>query len=87
MGQHCEFCEKKPSFGNTLEQRGKPKYLGGNGRKTTGITRRVFRPNLQTVRIQDGTSSRKARVCAKCLRTGVVTKRVVRAPFELPSAN
>lgn len=87
MSQVCYYCEKRPVFGNQKVERGKPKYLGGNGRKTTGISRRLFRPNLQPVRIQEGSETKKVRVCAKCLRAGKVTKRVVRAPFTLPEAN
>jgi large subunit ribosomal protein L28 len=87
MSQICYYCDKKPSFGNQKVERGKAKYLGGNGRKTTGISRRMFCPNLQPVRIQEGETSKKVRVCTKCLRTGVVTKKVVRAPFTLPEAN
>lgn len=86
MGAQCDVCEKKPSFGNTLEQRGKPKYLGGNGRKTTGITRRTFRPNLQSVNVQVGDRSVKMRVCVKCIRSGAVQKKVVRKPFTLPAS-
>ncbi len=85
MSQQCEICEKKASFGNKLKQRGKPKYLGGNGRKTTGITRRVRYPNLQSIYVQLGDTSTKARVCVKCIRAGVVQKKVVRKPFTLPT--
>ena len=87
MGQQCDICEKKPVVGNQLEQRGKAKYLGGNGRKTTGITKRVFRPNLQSIRVQLGDQAVRMRVCVQCLRSNLVQKRVVRAPFTLPSAN
>ncbi len=86
MGQRCEICGKTPSLGNMVEQRGKPKYLGGNGRKTTGITRRKFKPNLQRIRVQEGGSVRRRRVCTRCLRSGRVQKAVVRHPFELPEA-
>lgn len=85
MGAQCYLCEKKPSFGNQYVERGKAKYLGGNGRKTTGISRRIFRPNLQSIRIQDGEVARKVRVCVQCIRSGLVTKKVVRAPFSLPT--
>ncbi|MFP6768662.1 MAG: L28 family ribosomal protein [Planctomycetaceae bacterium] len=47
MGQQCAICGKTPQVGNRVSQRGKAKYLGGNGRKTTGISRRQFKPNLQ----------------------------------------
>ncbi|MDZ4683822.1 MAG: 50S ribosomal protein L28 [Planctomycetaceae bacterium] len=85
MSGCCYLCEKKPVFGNTKVERGKAKYLGGNGRKTTGISRRLFKPNLQSIRIQEGTESKKVRVCVKCLRSGDVIKKVVRAPFTLPA--
>ena len=85
MAARCEICGKGPTKGNSVAQRGKPKYLGGNGRKTTGITRRVFKPNLQKIRIQEGGSTRTRRVCAACIRAGRVQKAVVRQPFTLPS--
>ncbi|MBI1347659.1 50S ribosomal protein L28 [bacterium] len=86
MSGSCFICDKAPAFGNQKVERGKAKYLGGNGRKTTGISRRQFRPNLQPVNIQLGEESKKVRVCVKCLRSGLVTKKVVRAPFQLPEA-
>ena len=71
-------------MGNSVSQRGKPKYLGGNGRKTTGISRRAFRPNLQKIRIQEGGGVVTKRVCTRCIRSGKVQKAVVRKPFTLP---
>jgi large subunit ribosomal protein L28 len=80
----CDICQKGPSSGNRLEQRGKAKYLGGNGRKTTGITKRVWQPNLQRVRVEvDGKTVRK-RVCVQCIRSGRIQKAVVRKPFTIP---
>lgn len=87
MGQKCHVCGKTPQMGNSVSQRGKAKYLGGNGRKTTGISRRSFKPNLQTVRVQEGPTRVKRRVCTQCLRSGKVQKAVVRQPFTLPDAN
>ena len=46
MGRQCEVSGKKTSFGNHKTERGKAKYLGGVGKKTTGISRRTFKPNL-----------------------------------------
>ncbi|MDA1013951.1 MAG: 50S ribosomal protein L28 [Planctomycetota bacterium] len=87
MGQQCHVCKKTPHTGNRLSQRGKAKYLGGNGRKTTGISRRTFKPNLQKIRIQEGLTSVQRRVCTQCLRSGRVQKAVVRAPFTILDAN
>lgn len=83
MGQECAICHKKPVTGNQKVERGKAKYLGGNGRKTTGITRRLFRPNLQSLRMQVGETSQRVRVCVQCLRSGLVVKRVVKKPFTI----
>jgi len=85
MAQKCAICGKTSAVGNRVSQRGKAKYLGGNGRKTTGITRRQFKPNLQKIRIQDGGSVVSKRVCTQCIRSGRVQKAIVRHPFALPS--
>ena len=85
MGQQCYVCAKEPIRGNQLAQRGKAKYLGGNGRKTTGISRRAFRPNLQRIRVQEGEAVATRRVCTQCIRSGKVVKAVVRKPFTFPT--
>ena len=55
MGKVCAFTGKTFSRGNKITRRGKAKYLGGIGRKVTGITKRTFRPNLQRVQaVVDG---------------------------------
>lgn len=84
MSQRCDVCGKSARTGNRVEQRGKPKYLGGNGRKTTGISRRKFKPNLQKIRVQEGGASVSRKVCTQCIRSGRIQKAVVRAPFTLP---
>jgi large subunit ribosomal protein L28 len=87
MGAKCAVCGKTPVLGNNVVQRGKAKYLGGNGRQTTGITRRKFKPNLQKIRVQDGGSTVTKRVCTQCIRSGNIQKAVVRKPFTLPKVN
>ncbi len=87
MGQKCAVCGKTPVKGNRVRQRGKAKYLGGNGRQTTGISRRTFKPNLQKIRVQDGGNTATKRVCTQCIRGGRIQKAVVRKPFSLPSSN
>jgi large subunit ribosomal protein L28 len=87
MSHACEVCGKKPSLGNTVTHRGKAKYLGGVGTKVTGISRRMFRPNLQRVHVTTANGTHKTvRVCTQCIRSGAVTKRVHRNPFKLPKA-
>ncbi len=85
MSRQCDVCGKAAKLGNQITQRGKAKYLGGNGRKTTGISRRQFRPNLQRIQVQEGGSAVRKRVCTQCIRSGRITKAVVRKPFTLPT--
>ncbi len=74
MARQCMFTGKKTTFGNSLSRRGKAKYLGGVGRKTTGISRRKFKPNIQKVRaVIDGKIVR-VRVSAKAIRMGLIVK-------------
>ncbi|MBM4088973.1 MAG: 50S ribosomal protein L28 [Planctomycetes bacterium] len=84
MARVCEICGKGTQVGNSIETRGKAKYLGGVGTKITGITRRQFKPNLQRVKIttSEGTN-RTARVCTRCLRSGAVRRVVRQRPFKL----
>ena len=51
MARRCELCGKKPSRGNSVTTRGMAKAKGGVGKKTTGITRRRFLPNIQKVKV------------------------------------
>ena len=78
------YGDLKPAFGNAKVERGKAKYLGGNGRKTTGITRRLFRKNLQSVRVMEDGRVVRRRVPVSLIRSGMVEKAVVRKPFTLP---
>lgn len=85
MSQECAVCGKKPVMGNQVTTRGKAKYLGGVGTKVTGITKRQFRPNLQTLRVTTGKGTNKRiRVCTRCIRSGAVTKAIRSSPFKLP---
>ncbi len=74
---HCDICDKKPIVGRSIARRGLAKKTGGIGKKTTGISRRRFFPNLQRVkaRFLNGTV-RRIWVCVGCLQAGKVTKAV-----------
>lgn len=87
MARKCEICGKGPQMGNSVETRGKAKYLGGVGTKITGITRRQFKPNLQSIRITTPSGgTKRARVCTQCIRSGAVKKAVRNKPFNLAAA-
>jgi large subunit ribosomal protein L28 len=74
MSRVCHFTGKRTTRGQSIARRGKAKYLGGVGKKITGITKRSFKPNIQKVRaLVDGKMVR-IKVSAKALRMGLVTK-------------
>lgn len=84
MSRVCEICGKGQIVGNHVTTRGRAKYLKGVGTKCTGIATRMFKPNLQNVRITTaGGNAKTIRVCTQCLRSGAVTKKIVAKPFNL----
>ena len=74
MARVCFFTGRKTRAGRSIARRGKAKYLGGVGKKVTGVTKRKFKPNIQKVRaVVDGKICR-IRVSAKAIRMGLVQK-------------
>jgi len=59
----CEFCGKK-------------KMVGNNVSHANNKTKRVFMPNLQSVRVpaENGKGTRKIHSCTRCIRSGMVVK-------------
>ena len=74
MARECYICGKKPVSGRSITTRGVPKKRGGIGKKTTGITKRRFVPNLQQVTITVKGKKKKVRACAKCIKAGKTKK-------------
>jgi large subunit ribosomal protein L28 len=75
MSKVCEICGKHPAAGRTIIRKGSPKYKGGIGLHTTGISKRRFLPNLQSVRVSDGKGNTcRKLVCARCIKNGMVLK-------------
>lgn len=74
MSKVCEVCGKGPVAGRTIKQRGMAKKKGGVGKKTTGITKRVFRPNLQSIKIKTNGTHKTIKICTSCIRAGKVVK-------------
>ena len=74
MSRVCYFTGKKTSAGNSIARRGKAKYLGGNGKQTTGVTKRQFKVNIQKVRALVDGKVVKIKVSAKAIKTGLVVK-------------
>jgi large subunit ribosomal protein L28 len=55
---------------------GKHHSSGNNVSHANNRTRRVFRPNLQTVRALINGATRRIRVCTSCIRSGKIKKAV-----------
>ena len=74
MSRHCEICGKGPVSGRVISRKGLAKKKGGVGKKVTGIAKRRFFPNLQTVRVVLRGVRKSIRICTKCLKAGKVEK-------------
>ena len=57
----CEICEKKVNFSMQVSH---------SHRRTS----RTFKPNVQSVKINDNGTPRKINVCTRCLRSGKVQR-------------
>ena len=69
MAKVCEVCGKGPIVVNAVIRRGKARSDGGVGRKTTGISKRVQKPNLQPLNVTRGGVTMRLRVCGKCRKS------------------
>lgn len=70
----CHFTKKRTTFGNRVCRSGAAVKEGGFGLKTSGISRRTFKPNLKKVTaIIDGRAQRIT-VSTKAIRSGLVVK-------------
>jgi large subunit ribosomal protein L28 len=74
MARICELTGVGPIKGNHIWRSGKAKKKGGIGMHITAITKRRFLPNLQRVKVVINGEVRYARVSAKALKKGIVTK-------------
>ncbi|MBI4825464.1 MAG: 50S ribosomal protein L28 [Thermodesulfovibrionia bacterium] len=59
----CSVCEKQRVVGNNVSH-------------ANNKTKRVFRPNLQKMRVQTEHGTKKLHVCSRCLRSGKIKKAV-----------
>jgi large subunit ribosomal protein L28 len=76
MARVCEICGKRTRVGCNVTHRGLAKHKGGVGIKTTGRSKRKFKPNIQVVKAVVAGTVRRIRVCTQCIRSGRVVKPV-----------
>ena len=74
MARRCEICGKGTMSGNVVTRKGQAKKKGGVGQHIGVTTKRVFRPNISTVKTMIGGTPTTVKVCARCLRAGKVQK-------------
>ena len=74
MSNVCEICGKGRTVGGSITRRGLAKKKGGIGMHVVKNARRVFKPNLQVIKIKDRGTVRTAKVCAACIRAGRIQK-------------
>jgi large subunit ribosomal protein L28 len=55
---------------------GKKKVTGNHVSHANNKTKRVFKPNLQRVRVQTAHGTRRLHVCTRCLRSGKIKKAI-----------
>ena len=85
MSRRCDICGKTSSAGNRITRSGSPKYKGGIGLHTGGITKRRFYPNVQRIRVFVNGQVLRMRVCSRCLKAGKVQRPPAR-PSQLKAA-
>ncbi len=74
MPRKCHFTGKKTRSGRKYTHRGKAKYLGGVGIKTTGKSKRKFKANIQRVRAVVDGKVQRIKVSTSAIRNGLVIK-------------
>ncbi|KQR18751.1 50S ribosomal protein L28 [Deinococcus sp. Leaf326] len=76
MSRECYLTGKKNMVVNSVTRRGKARAAGGVGRKTTGISKRVQKANLQKKTIREHGVLKRVWLSAHALR--ILTKNPVR---------
>ena len=74
MARRCEICGKGTMSGNVVTRKGQAKKKGGVGQHIGVTTKRVFRPNIISVKTVINGTPTTVKVCARCLRAGKVQK-------------
>jgi large subunit ribosomal protein L28 len=74
MSRECFVCGKKAVVGGSITHRGIAKKQGGIGLQLVKNNKRIFKPNLQKIKITVNGSRMSKLVCTACIRSGFVTK-------------
>jgi len=74
MSNVCSVCGKSRVVGGSITRRGLAKKKGGIGMHVVKNTKRLFKPNIQSVKAKVDGTVRTVKVCASCIRSGKVQK-------------
>lgn len=74
MPRECYFTGKRTTSGRQYAYSGQKISKGGFGRKTSGRTKRVFKPNLQDVRALIDGKPQRIKASTRAIRDGLVVK-------------
>lgn len=71
MANTCDICGKGPQFGQNIRH-----VHSGSWALRAPRTKRVWLPNLQTVRANVNGTTKKLHVCTKCIKAGKVVRAI-----------
>ena len=71
MSNVCDVCGKGPQFGQNIRH-----VHSGSWALRAPRTKRRWMPNLQTVHADVNVTTKKMRVCTKCLKAGKIVRAV-----------
>lgn len=74
MSKVCDICGKTKHVGGSITRRGLAKKKGGIGMHVVKNVKRTFSPNVQSVRVREGSVVRRAKVCTACIRSNRIAK-------------
>ncbi len=74
MSQVCSICGKAKHVGGAITRRGLAKKKGGIGTHVVKDVKRVFSPNVQSVRAKVNGTTKRLNVCTACIRSGKIEK-------------
>jgi len=74
MSNKCSVCGKQRTVGGSITYRGLAKKYGGIGLNVVKNNKRVFTPNIQTVKVREGGTVSTKKVCTGCIRSGKIQK-------------
>ena len=72
MAKKCYFTGKKASVGGSITRRGISKKAGGIGLQLVKNNKRVFKPNLQKVRVNVNGTKKRVYASTAAIRSGIV---------------